>query len=191
MSSVEALRRVIVEDENDEGMERPPVKDDDRERGVTISIRTIVRTTVLIALVAAACAVAFLAGQGTRISEATAEQRTNDRIEKVNAHHKAELEASVDAALADAKRLEQKRVKGLNKMWRDRITRMKRKHERSMERAVENAREAGIDAGYATGSAAGYSSGKEEGVEEGIEKASDDLVCSDDPDVDLPPCWDW
>jgi hypothetical protein len=64
-----------------------------------------------------------------------------------------------------------------------------------MNKAVKKSRQAGYEsgeaAGYSSGNAAGFSSGNSAGVEEGITKASGELVCSDDLDVDLPPCFDY
>ncbi|HTE63526.1 MAG TPA: hypothetical protein VK631_24430 [Solirubrobacteraceae bacterium] len=149
-----------------------------------ITTRTVVRTLVLIALVAAACAAAFFIGQNTRLTEATAADRVKTNVERTNTERARELKA----ALSDAKVAEQKRVGKVNDMWRGRITRMKKDHKRALAKQVESARQAGINAGYSSGSAAGYSSGKEVGVEEGIDKASDELTCSDDMDVALPMC---
>jgi uncharacterized protein HemX len=135
----------------------------DAPRGVTITMRTIIRAVVLVALVAAACAVAFLAGQGTRLTEATANNRVKTTVERVNAQHAKELEDKLATAAKEAKAAEQKRVGRLNKMWRGRIARMKRKHERQLERQVDAARAAGINVGYASGSADGYSEGADDG----------------------------
>ncbi|MDA0160403.1 hypothetical protein OM076_09010 [Solirubrobacter ginsenosidimutans] len=90
-----------------------------------------------------------------------------------------------DAAVKDAVAVEKKRSARV-------IKRVVRKMKRSGRRKVNEAYAKGQRDGYSSGNAAGYnaghSTGRDEGYSEGLEEASDDLSCSDDPDVPLPYC---
>jgi len=146
-----------------------------------VTKRTLVRSLALLAVVAAACSVAFLAGQSTRLTEATATERVTTTVKATSARLTAEHTDELKRAAKAAHRHEQTRVRRTNQMWRGRVSKMNREHKREVEEAAAT--------GYSSGSAAGYSSGNAAGVEEGVEKASDELVCSDDSDVDLPACF--
>jgi len=72
---------------------------------------------------------------------------------------------------------------------------IKDRHKVVLRRVVRNLKKSGdqkAQQSFASGSQTGFSSGKEqgveEGVEEGLERGSDELTCSDDLDVPLPPC---
>lgn len=48
----------------------------------------------------------------------------------------------------------------------------------------------GSAAGFRSGQVAGYADGSADGYEDGLNDGSDQLTCSDDPDVYwLPACW--
>lgn len=90
---------------------------------------------------------------------------------------------AVEAAMAAQK----KRYTRLIKRTR---TKAKRDAKKAFERGQSQGYSSGSAAGYASGNAEGYASGSVEGYEEGLDDGSDDLTCSDDPDVYwLPPCF--
>ncbi|MGK2936185.1 MAG: hypothetical protein ACSLFR_00005 [Solirubrobacteraceae bacterium] len=119
----------------------------------------------------------FFVGQSTRKS---AEQVAKERTEAVN--------VAVVAAV-DRKGEEDKKLR-LRMMARQE-TKLKARNRSVIRRVVRKMKRSGArkaDEAYASGSAVGRNEGFETGVDAGIEKASDDVVCSDDPDVPLPYC---
>jgi hypothetical protein len=156
---------------------------------IHISGRKLLVAALAVVMIAVACFIAFLAGQTTRVTEADADSRARTAVqravERTRTEETAKRNADVKSAQTAARKHETRRVKRINRTWRKRLA-----------RETEQARQAGIDSGYASGQSVGFVSGKEEGeeegfeegVEEGLEEASDDLVCSDDPDVPLPFC---
>ena len=113
-----------------------------------------------------------------------------EKTENENAIEKAiEIDGVKDAAAVHEKRAVKRAVK---------------KERKRAERLAETARNEGYSdgsvAGYGSGHTAGYSrasevdegwkvaEGESEGFEDGMDTASDDLDCSDDPDVPLPYC---
>jgi predicted membrane metal-binding protein len=147
---------------------------------ITISSKKLVVGLLAVLMIAVACYIAFLAGQTTRITEATAAARTKTQVstavERTVKAETAKRQAQVKKVKAAARKHEAKHVKRLASKFRKRLA-----------REIAAAR----DAGYSSGQSVGFTSGKQQGVEEGIEEASDELTCSDDSDVDLPACWDW
>lgn len=65
------------------------------------------------------------------------------------------------------------------------------KWNKKLKKAVADAREQAFDTGYSSGSSDGYSSGSTDGYSTGIHAGSDDLVCTDDPDVTWLPYCNW
>jgi hypothetical protein len=107
---------------------------------------------------------------------------TTDRDEKA-----ATLAASraKDTAVNDAVAAEKRRSERVIKRV---VRKMKRSARRKMDEAYAKGQRDGYSSGNAAGYSAGHSSGRDEGYSEGMEEASDDLACSDDPDVPLPYC---
>ena len=154
---------------------------------IELSKRRLLLGLAAVALIAAACTAAFLAGQTTRISEADATGRAHTAVER--AEDRAQEESDQRAAAIrryEAHRLDQ-RVHRLNTMWRKRV-----RH--AADKAREDGFSNGSAAGYSSGSADGYADGNadgyDEGHDDGLEDGSDELTCSDDMDVPLPAC-DW
>ena len=85
-----------------------------------------------------------------------------------------------DAAVKDAVTAEKKRSE---RVIRRVVRKMKRSARRKMNEAHAKGQRDGYSSGNAAGYSAGHSSGRDEGYSEGMEEASDDLSCSDDPDV--------
>lgn len=130
-------------------------------------VSTLVAVAIAIPLIASA----FVLGQSTRKSD----DEVNREIVAARTAQK-----SLDTARAKVKthnllqRQEKKIKKVLNK--------------RAKKRA-KKAYESGTSAGYSSGTADGYSSGYDSGAVDGLIEGSDDLTCSDDPDVTwLPAC---
>jgi hypothetical protein len=66
---------------------------------------------------------------------------------------------------------------------------MRRAIRAERRRAAQQIADARAD-GYSAGNSAGYSEGSAEGYDQGLFDGSDQLDCSDDPDVTwLPACW--
>jgi flagellar biosynthesis/type III secretory pathway protein FliH len=125
---------------------------------MTINVPSIRPLTAFasIALIAAACSTAFLVGQSTRITDATAAEQTRTSVASVRADEQRKASAALVAAdRAADKRLDQ-RVHRVNNMWRKRL-----------RKAADKARADGTAAGYSSGSAAGYSSGSAAGYSSG------------------------
>lgn len=155
------------------------------------SPRRVLKTLALIVpLVLAVGAAAFFVGQGTRKSDerVASEQRTAVREAIAVAVPKA-VKIAVDAKGAEDKakrlRIMDRAEKKLKARHRTVLRRVVRKLKRSGDRKAQLA--------FSNGNSSGYSSGREDGVVEGVQtgivQASDDLTCSDDPDVGfLPYC---
>lgn len=129
---------------------------------------------VAIAVVAAT----FLIGQGTRKSDA-----------QVASERQAAVAAAV-ASTRQADRLVQVRLTTAAVAEQQRhdtriVRRVRRRLQRSAEERSRQSYASGQSAGYTSGQAAGYQSG----TQDGLRRGSDDLTCSDDPDVGwLPYC---
>lgn len=157
---------------------------------IHLSRRKLVVGFLAVVMIAAACYIAFLVGQTTRITEADATSRTNTAVEKAvrtaRGEETAKRHVEVKAAKTAARKHETRRVKKLNRRWKSRLA-----------RETEKARQAGVNSGYASGQTAGFASGREqgeasgreEGFEDGLDAGSDELDCSDDIDIYwLPSC---
>jgi hypothetical protein len=73
------------------------------------------------------------------------------------------------------------------------ITKMTKQRNKAVKAAQKAAyksgQQAGFTSGYSSGDSAGFSSGHSAGVQDGLVQGSDQLTCSDDPDVYwLPAC---
>jgi hypothetical protein len=148
---------------------------------IRISRKAVGVTSVLLGL-GALIAIGFYAyGVSTRMPDNAVVDLVNTRVDRAVTTRGEQAGREQTAAVSGAEAAQRTRD---NKRWRKR-----------MNKAVKKSRQAGYEsgqaAGYSSGNAAGFSSGKSAGVEEGITKASDELVCSDDLDVDLPPCFDY
>jgi hypothetical protein len=159
---------------------------------IDVNGRTMLRAAAIAAAAVGVGAASFFGGQATRMDDTA---RANERRDAVNLavakadnEHAAQLaEVRLDAK-AHEKRAVKRAVKRTMKKERKRAAKL-------AERARSEGYSSGNTAGYGAGHSAGYSEGNEAGVEEGIDEgidiASDDLTCSDDPDVPLPYCEDW
>lgn len=165
-------------------VERPVVDDPppskSERHGFTITKRGGVLALLLL-LLGGAGVTGWMLGQGSRLSEkavtakvASAVERRADRAAKDRA-----------AAVRSAKDLQRSRD---DTRWAKKLKSTVAKEKAA---SYDSGYSAGNNAGYAAGNSAGYSAGNADGVEEGIETASDELTCSDDSDVALPPCWDF
>lgn len=128
---------------------------------------------------------AFFIGQGTRKSDQDISR------ERATAVRVAVLRA------VEEKGAEDKEIR-LKIMAREK-ERMEKRQRSAMraalrrQRKTERARAERLAAqSYSSGNAAGFSGGRTDGLRDGIQagvkKATDDVVCSDDPDAPLPAC---
>ena len=133
---------------------------------------------------------AFAAGQATRASDQEVTRRVATAVQKQVERDEIAKEKAVELAKAEQK-------KRTARIWKDKL-----------HAAVRKARRAAYDKGYASGQSDGYVSGQSDGYEagqsagyesghdaghrDGLIEGSDELTCSDDPDVTwLPPCTLW
>lgn len=129
-------------------------------------------------LILGAISAAFMLGRETRDSDKVVKARVVAAVDHRGEQADAELEDALDEQRQD---------------FRERLEKVrKRARDAGYNVGKKSGYQDGNNDGYAAGNSAGYSSGHsegvEEGVEEGIEQGSDELSCSDDLDVPLPPC---
>ena len=142
------------------------------------TIAVIGGTVAALVLILGAISASFMLGRETRDSDKVVKARVVAAVD----HRGEQAEAELEDALAEQRQDFRERLKKVRKRARN--------------------------AGYNVGKKSGYQDGQqrrvrggqlrrllerplqgvEEGVEEGIEKGSDELSCSDDLDVPLPPC---
>lgn len=155
------------------------------------SPRRVLKTLALIVpLILAVGAATFFVGQATRESDdqVAREQRAAVRQAVAVAVPKA-------VEIAVAKKGAEDKEKRLRIMARAE-EKLKARHRTVLRRVVRKLKKSGdrkAQLAFSNGSSSGYSSGREdghvEGVQDGIVTASDQLTCSDDPDVGfLPYC---
>lgn len=145
----------------------------------TTAARVASFVALALAVLAGAVFAAWSLGRDTRLSDAqvtTKVERALDQRGKQAAADQAEAVRSAKAAQ------KAKDAKSARKHLKEVVAKTRKS---SYDRGYA----AGNSNGYAAGNSAGYSAGNADGVEEGVEKASDELVCSDDSDVDLPACF--
>lgn len=117
-----------------------------------------------------------------------------DERDQMRAQFASDIEAAAERAAAEKKEAVRAAMAEQKKRYTRLIKRARTKAKRDAKKAFERGRDQGYSsgsaAGYASGSADGYASGSVEGFEEGLDEGSDELSCSDDPDVYwLPPCF--
>ena len=150
------------------------------------TIAVIGGTVAALVLILGAISASFMLGRETRDSDKVVEARVVAAVD----HRGEQAEAEVEEALAEQRQDFRERLKKVRKRARSAGYKVGKKS--GYQEGNNDGYAAGNSAGYSAGNSAGYSSGHsegvEEGVEEGIEKGSDELSCSDDLDVPLPPC---
>ena len=139
------------------------------------STRIALVTVAASAIVLVAATASYFVGQSSRASDDAVIARVALAVEKRG--NTAEEEQR--AALSAQANRNRERIAVVRKVSRDRGYKVGKK----------SGYVVGNEAGYSAGNSAGFSSGHSTGVEEGVNKASDELSCSDDSDVDLPPCF--
>ena len=133
--------------------------------------------------------IALLVGATAAYSDHKADARAHvAEVKSLNARHGRQIVALKTAAVAHEKAAIKKAVKkAVRKQKRHDLRvmhRVAKKQKNRRNRESEAARQAGQAAGYSGGFNAGHEVGREDGLIEG----SDELTCSDDLDVPLPPC---
>jgi hypothetical protein len=134
---------------------------------------------ILLALAALLLAVvvgaaAFFIGQSTRPSDEAISARVMSAVERTQSRDARAQEDALHAQANDARDQLTERVTQVRKVAT----------KRGYTKGQEDGYASGSDAGYSSG----YSSGTTTGHEQGVNDASDELICSDDKDVDLPSC---
>ena len=142
------------------------------------TIAVIGGTVAAVVLILGAISASFMLGRDTRDSDKVVKAHLVAAVD----HRGEQAEAELEEALAEQRQDYRERLKKVRKRARD----------AGYDVGKKSGYQEGNNDGYAAGNSAGYSSGHSEGVEagveEGIEKGSDELSCSDDLDVPLPPC---
>jgi hypothetical protein len=144
-------------------------------------------TTMLIAIgLSAVAALGFFAGQSTRDSDGEVRVRLASAVDVAIDRTTREQEALRRKVIREVRRDQRKHDRKV-------MRRLRVKLQRSAERRSAVSYQSGQSAGYESGSADGYESGSEDGFVSGAvagaSDATDEVVCSDDPDVTwLPYC---
>ena len=126
--------------------------------------------------------IGYLSGQAQRKSdEAVALLVSHEATETKQAVNAERDIRQVQAVRKAVKKAEHAQWRKDNKRWKTYVA-------KERKRVYDKGYDAGHTAGYGAGNSAGYSSGHTTGVQDGIEEGSDELTCSDDKDVPLPPC---
>jgi len=144
---------------------------------IVLNRRVLAIAAVVVVIIAglAVAAKSYADGQD-RDRRDTATRVLNDK--KIAAEKAAkDKTAAVKLAVTAQKRTDKAKLHAT-------VKRMNKQAKRKAEAAYKE----GQSDGYSSGQSAGYSSGSAAGREQGIEDASDELICSDDNDVDLPSC---
>lgn len=149
--------------------------------GVTMTARGVLVGLLLVLFVAGGGFLAYTLGQGSRLSEAEVTSKVNEAVALRGERAEDDQAAAVAAQRSRDVRVRKAAVKKAKKV----------SYDKGYAAGNSAGYSAGNSAGYSAGSADGYQEGNADGVEEGIETASDELTCSDDMDVALPPCWDY
>jgi len=145
----------------------------------TIKRGFVVALFAVLFIALATGAAGYLVGQASRKSDATVSTLVNHRVSSAIAATNAERDIVQIKVIKQAKTAQYKKD---NKRWNKRL-------KKAVKASYDKGYTRGNSTGYSAGTTAGFNSGKVAGVDEGIEKASDDLICSDDPDANLPPCF--
>lgn len=142
---------------------------------------TYILVPILVLAILATGVGGYFLGQSTRKSD-----------DVVVSERAAAVSRAVAAKGAEDKKLrlrimerQEARLKARNRSVTRRVVRRLKK---AMERRANQAYASGSSAGFSSGRNAGVNEGREEGIQEGIAVASDEVTCSDDPDVPLPYC---
>lgn len=154
--------------------------------GINRPTRIVAGTLLAVACIVGAFAGGFFTGQGTRMSDDQVAVQQRGAVNAAVARKGAEDKQKRLRIMA---RAEERMKKQHRKVIRRVVRKLKRSGDRKAEQSYSSGqsvgRAAGSREGFASGSAAGFASG----TEEGMFRASDDLSCSDDPDVAwLPYC---
>ena len=141
--------------------------------------RTIVFAALAgLLLIGVAGTAGYFIGQSTRLSDAEVALAVDDGVDEAVSATTEEQEGIRRKALAESRRAQQREMK-------DQLAKVRRK---LTEKAEQQAAQS-FASGQSTGYEDGRTDGEVEGFEEGLTAGSDDLTCSDDPDIYwLPAC---
>ena len=120
----------------------------------------------------------YFYGQSTRLSDAEVALAVDDGVDDAVSATTEEQEGIRRKALAESRRAQRREMK-------QQLARVRRK---LAEKAEQQAAQS-FASGQSTGYEDGRTDGEVQGYEEGLTEGSDDLTCSDDPDIYwLPAC---
>lgn len=166
----------------------PPILQEGNVEAHPSARRSVVKRILLVGsltlLLLGALAGSYLTGAASRMSDSEVTAKiTKEVATAVDA--RSELAAEEQAEAVTAALDNQKEE--LDKKWAKKLkTTVSREKKQSYKKGHEAGYTEGNSAGYSTGHSAGYETGHTDGLWDG----SDELVCSDDPDVTwLPACW--
>lgn len=138
------------------------------------SKRQALTALAVLVLSAGLLTAAFFVGQGTRKSD-----------EQIRAEKQAAVAAKVLATRRTDRAEMKKAITETKRRNRTVVRRVVKKWKKVADRKAKESYASGSSAGYSSGQQSGYAAG----TENGLTKGSDDLTCSDDPDVYwLPAC---
>ena len=122
-------------------------------------------------------------------ASAQSDTRNTMRAQFAEELEAADAQARKDRAEAVTTAVTQQRQRDAKLLKRVR-TKARRDAKKAYAKGQSEGYSSGSAAGFSSGSAQGYASGSADGYEDGLTDGSDELVCSDDPDVTwLPPCF--
>jgi hypothetical protein len=157
-------------------------KQEEHEMTITLNARRIFLTIGAVVALGGIGAGAFFGGQTTRMSDSARAAERSTAVNVAVTRTKRQDAATLTVRLAAQR-------KAAKKDERIALRRLHKKDVKNAQQLADEARNQGFSAGDSAGYNNGYSSGHDTGVEDGLVQGSDQLTCSDDPDVYwLPPC---
>jgi hypothetical protein len=149
---------------------------------ITLNPRKLFLTAGAVVALAGAGAGAFFGGQATRISDSARAAERGKAVTAAVARTQRQDAATLKAKLAA-------QARAAKKHERTALRKLHKKDVKNAAHLADEARSQGYSAGSSAGYNSGYGSGHDSGLQDGLIEGSDQLACSDDPDVYwLPPC---
>lgn len=124
---------------------------------------------------------AVLVGQSTRKSDSQIAIERQQAVGTAVSATQRQAAIEKQGAVEDAVTTQQRHDQAVTR-------RVRRRLQRSADRRAQQSYTQGQATGYSSGQADGYQNGQRTGYQDGMHDATDQVTCSDDPDVPLPYC---
>jgi hypothetical protein len=129
----------------------------------------------------------LLVGQSLRMSDAEAANQRNAAVSAAVVRTERDTERTV---VAEQEGIRRKAIREARTAQKKHDRTVMRQLRRKLAKSADRQAEQSFASGQSTGYSSGHAEGSEEGYETGLTDGSDDLTCSDDPDVYwLPACY--